>query len=111
MGRRGAPAISLTGRFVGALAFLALVGTSLTYLLWSVELQRGTSLVTPSAWTMLTPVFGVAIGWLILDIDPASALLLRGEAAQGRSMPRPTPRWQVRASNSLRPVDRWPWRR
>jgi drug/metabolite transporter (DMT)-like permease len=62
----GAPVISWTPRFLAALSFLALVGTTATYLIWFAELQRA-QLVTLSAWTMLTPIFGVAAGWLLLD--------------------------------------------
>ncbi len=61
----GVPAVSWTPTFVAALGFLALIGTALTYLIWFTELQRA-PLVTLSAWTMLTPVFGVAFGWLLL---------------------------------------------
>lgn len=61
----GGPAIGLTAMFIAALAFLALIGTALTYLLWFAELQRA-PLVALSAWTMLTPVFGVAFAWLVL---------------------------------------------
>jgi probable blue pigment (indigoidine) exporter len=62
----GAPTVSWTPRFLAALGFLALVGTALTYLLWFAELQRA-PLVTLSAWTMLTPLFGIAFGWLLLS--------------------------------------------
>jgi drug/metabolite transporter (DMT)-like permease len=61
----GAPNISWTPRFTLALLFLALIGTAVTYLIWFSELQRA-PLVSLSAWTMLTPVFGVALGWLLL---------------------------------------------
>ncbi len=50
----GVPVVSWTPRFVAALGFLALVGTAVTYLIWFIELHRA-SLVTLSAWTMLTP--------------------------------------------------------
>ena len=62
----GTPAaVSWSPGFLAALAFLALIGTALTYLLWFAELRRA-PLVTLSAWTMLTPVFGVTFGWLLL---------------------------------------------
>ena len=61
----GPPAISWTPGFAAALGFLALVGTAGTYLIWFAELRRA-PLVTLSAWTMLTPVFGIASGWLLL---------------------------------------------
>ena len=62
----GGPAISLTPMFVAALSFLALIGTALTYLVWFAEL-RVAQLVAMSAWTMLTPVVGVVLSWLLLD--------------------------------------------
>jgi probable blue pigment (indigoidine) exporter len=61
----GAPGVSWTPRFLAALLFLALIGTALTYLIWFTELQRS-PLVSLSAWTMLTPVFGITLGWLLL---------------------------------------------
>ena len=61
----GAPAVSWTGRFVGALTFLTLIGTVAPYLLWFVEVQRA-PLLSVSAWTMLTPVIGVAAGAVVL---------------------------------------------
>ncbi len=61
----GAPAVAWTPHFVVVLGFLALVGTALTYLIWFAELQRA-SLVSLSAWTMLTPIFGVSLGWVLL---------------------------------------------
>lgn len=62
----GSPAISPAPMFLAALAFLALIGTALTYLLWFTEL-RVAQLVAMSAWTMLTPVFGVGLSWFLLD--------------------------------------------
>jgi probable blue pigment (indigoidine) exporter len=62
----GAPVVTWTAEFAAALLFLALVGSAATYLIWFSELRRA-SLVTLSAWTLLTPVFGVAFGWLLLD--------------------------------------------
>lgn len=61
----GVPVLSWTPSFVAALLFLALIGTALTYLIWFNELLRA-PLVMLSAWTMLTPVFGIAFGWLLL---------------------------------------------
>lgn len=61
----GSPAISWSPGFTMALLFLALIGTALTYLIWFAEVQRS-SLVSLSAWTMLTPVFGVGFGWVLL---------------------------------------------
>ena len=61
----GPPVVVWTPRFTGALLFLALIGSAATYLIWFSELRHA-SLVTMSAWTLLTPVFGVAFGWLLL---------------------------------------------
>jgi probable blue pigment (indigoidine) exporter len=57
----GAPHLRWTPQFIAALAFLSLIGTAATYLIWFSELQHS-PLVTLSAWTLLTPVFGVAFG-------------------------------------------------
>jgi probable blue pigment (indigoidine) exporter len=61
----GTPVITWTPRFITALLFLALIGTALTYLIWFTELRRA-PLVALSAWTMLTPVFGITLGWVLL---------------------------------------------
>lgn len=61
----GAPVVAWTGRFVGSLAFLTVIGTVVPYLLWFVEVQRA-EMVSVTAWTMLTPVFGVAAGMIVL---------------------------------------------
>lgn len=57
--------VSWTPHFVAALLFLALIGTAVTYLIWFTELQHA-PLGSLSAWTMLTPVFGITLGWLVL---------------------------------------------
>ncbi|MEE6140694.1 DMT family transporter [Mycobacterium sp. 050128] len=62
----GVPAVSWTPHFVAALLFLALASTALPYMIWFSELQRA-PLVTLSAWTILTPVFGVAFSWVLLN--------------------------------------------
>jgi probable blue pigment (indigoidine) exporter len=54
-----------TRRFLAALVFLALAGSAATHLIWFSELRHA-SLVTLSDRTLLTPVFGVAFGWLLL---------------------------------------------
>ena len=61
----GAPGIAWSLEFLGALAFLSLIGTAATYLLWFAEVQRA-PLTAVTAWTMLTPVIGVAFGWILL---------------------------------------------
>jgi len=60
----GAPHVRWTIKFTAALALLSLIGTAATYLVWFSELRRA-PLVTLTTWTMLTPVFGVAFGWLL----------------------------------------------
>jgi probable blue pigment (indigoidine) exporter len=67
----GAPDIHWRPQFIASLAFLALIGTAATYLIWFSELQHA-PLVSLSAWTLLTPVFGIAFGWLVLG-DQMSA--------------------------------------
>ncbi len=61
----GVPAISWTSRFVAAMLFLALINSAASNLLWFIELQRS-PLLTLITWTLLAPVFGVALGWLLL---------------------------------------------
>ena len=66
----GAPAIAWTPRFLASLAFLALVGTAWAFLAWFREVQR-CPLGLLSAWTFLTPVFGIAAGFLLLGERPS----------------------------------------
>lgn len=66
----GAPAIAWTPRFLVSLAFLALVGTAWAFLAWFREVQR-CPLGLLSAWTFLTPVFGIAAGFLLLGERPS----------------------------------------
>ena len=61
----GAPRIAWSLGFLGALAFLSLIGTAATYLLWFAEVQRA-PLTAVTGWTMLTPVIGAAFGWILL---------------------------------------------
>jgi probable blue pigment (indigoidine) exporter len=61
----GAPQITWGLGFLAALAFLSLIGTAATYLLWFTEVQRA-ELTEVAAWTMLTPVIGAAFGWILL---------------------------------------------
>lgn len=61
----GWPDVAWTPRFIAALAFLALIGSAATTLIWFSELKHA-PLVTVSAWTLLTPVFGITFGWLLL---------------------------------------------
>ncbi len=59
-------AITWSLRFVLVLAVLAIAATALPYLLWFTELQRAT-LTSVTAWTLLVPVVGVALGVVVLD--------------------------------------------
>lgn len=66
----GTPGIAWTPRFLASLVFLALVGTAWAFLVWFREAQR-CSLGLLSAWTFLTPVFGIASGFLLLGERPS----------------------------------------
>lgn len=57
----GPPHLTWSARLLLAVGFLALAGTAAPYVLWFVEIQRA-PLLAVSAWTMLTPVFGVLLG-------------------------------------------------
>ena len=65
----GAPDITWTPRFVLVLAVLALAGTAWTFLVWFQEAQR-CELGVLTAWTFLTPVFGIGFGVLLLGERP-----------------------------------------
>lgn len=65
----GTPRIDWTPRFVGSLAFLALVGTALAFLAWFAESQR-CALGPLAAWTFLTPVFGIAFSLVLAGERP-----------------------------------------
>ncbi len=67
----GMPRIAWTPRFVLALAFLALVGTALTFWAWFTETLR-CPLGQLAAWTFLTPVFGIAFGVVLAGERPAT---------------------------------------
>lgn len=66
----GAPVIAWTPRFVASLAFLSLVGTALTTVFWFIEARRS-RLDLLSAWTFLTPVFGIVLAAVLLGERPA----------------------------------------
>ena len=66
----GAPVIAWTPRFVASLAFLALVGTAATTVVWFIEAGRS-RLDILSAWTFLTPVFGIVLSAAVLGEVPA----------------------------------------
>lgn len=66
----GLPQIDWTVRFVLTLSFLALIGTALAFWAWFTETLR-CSLGQLTAWTFLTPVFGVAFGMLLANDYPS----------------------------------------
>lgn len=66
----GFPQIDWTVRFMLALAFLALIGTALAFWAWFTETLR-CPLGQLTAWTFLTPVFGVAFGMLLANEYPS----------------------------------------
>ena len=65
----GAPVIAWTPRFVAVLAFLSLVGTAAAFVVWFTEVHRA-RLDQLSAWTFLTPVFGIILAALLLGERP-----------------------------------------
>ena len=65
----GAPGIAWTPRFVAALGLLSLVGTAAAFVIWFTEVQRA-RLDLLSAWTFLTPVFGIILAALVLGEKP-----------------------------------------
>lgn len=65
----GAPVIAWTPRFLLSLAFLALVGTAATTVVWFAEARRS-RLDTLTTWTFLTPVLGIALAALVLGERP-----------------------------------------
>ncbi|WP_240619380.1 DMT family transporter [Blastococcus sp. TF02-8] len=66
----GSPQITWTPRFVAVLGLLSLAGTAWTFLVWFREAQRY-RLSLLSAWTFLTPVFGIGFGVLLLGERPS----------------------------------------
>lgn len=65
----GVPVIAWTPRFIISLLFLAMVGTAGTTVAWFVEARRS-RLDTLTAWTFLTPVFGIMLGVVVLGERP-----------------------------------------
>ena len=65
----GFPRIDWTPRFVLALGFLALVGTAWAFWAWFIESLRS-PLGPLTAWTFLTPVFGVAFAFVLTAERP-----------------------------------------
>ncbi len=68
-GVEGLPRIDWTLRFALSLAFLALVGSALAFWAWFTEIQR-CALGPLTAWTFLSPVFGVAFAFLLTNERP-----------------------------------------
>ena len=66
----GSPRVSWTPRFIAVLAFLALLGTAWTFVMWFREARR-CPLGVLTAWTFLTPAFGVGFGALLLGERPS----------------------------------------
>lgn len=67
----GSPLHGVTIRFVAGVLVLALPGTALPYVLWFAELRRA-SITAVTAWTLLVPVVGVALGVVVLK-EPLTA--------------------------------------
>ena len=65
----GSPSIDWTPRFIASVLFLALVGTAAAFWAWFTETMRR-PLGMLSAWTFLTPVFGIAFGLLLAGERP-----------------------------------------
>jgi len=66
----GPPVIAWTPRFVAVLAFLSLVGSAAAFVAWFTEAQHS-RLDVLSAWTFLTPVFGIVLGAVVLAEQPS----------------------------------------
>ena len=67
----GALAIAWTPRFIGSLSFLAVVGTAATTVAWFTEARRS-RMDDLTAWTFLTPVFGILLSLVLLGERPRS---------------------------------------
>lgn len=61
--------IAWTPRFVVLLGYLGVVATAGATMAWFIEVQRA-SLASVTAWMLLVPVVGVALGVLVLDERP-----------------------------------------
>ncbi len=71
----GAPRFTWTPQFGLVVAFLALVGTALTFWAWFTETQR-CRLGELTAWTFLTPLFGLAFGVILAGERPSTTTAL-----------------------------------
>lgn len=71
----GSPVIAWTPRFLGSLTFLALLGTAATTVAWFAEARRS-RMDELTAWTFLTPVFGIVLSFALLGERPRGWTLL-----------------------------------
>ena len=68
-GVEGSPDITWTPRFIAVLAFLAIVGTAASFLIWFEETLR-CPLGMLAAWTFLVPVVGTGLAAILLHEVP-----------------------------------------
>lgn len=108
----GVPVIAWTPRFFAVLAFLSLVGSAAAFVAWFTETLR-TRLDVLSAWTFLTPVFGVALSAVVLGERPsgwtaaglAAVLLAMGAVLRpGPRVERPD-QWRLSQRRALDSLD------
>jgi len=95
----GAPVITWTPRFVAVLAFLSLAGSAAAFVAWFTETLHS-RLDVLSAWTFLTPVFGIVLAAVLLGERPSgwtAAGLVAVLLALGVVL-RPSPRTDARSS-------------
>jgi len=93
----GAPVIAWTPRFIAVLAFLSLVGSAAAFVAWFTETLHS-RLDVLSAWTFLTPVFGIVLAAVVLGERPSGWTVV-GLAAVLAAMGvvlRPSPRLDAR---------------
>ncbi|HZJ39876.1 MAG TPA: DMT family transporter [Demequina sp.] len=102
----GPPVIAWTPRFVAVLAFLAIVGTAVTTVLWFIEARRS-RLDVLTAWTFLTPVLGIVLAAVVFGEQPTGwtavglvtvlvAMWLVVRPARERNPERRVPFWRAR---------------
>ncbi|MHB8273195.1 MAG: DMT family transporter [Dermatophilaceae bacterium] len=95
----GAPVIAWTPRFVAVLVFLSVAGSAAAFVAWFTETLHS-RLDVLSAWTFLTPVFGIVLAAVMLGERPSgwtAAGLTAVLAAMGVVL-RPGPRRDTRSS-------------
>lgn len=74
----GPPGVQLSARSAAAVLLLGVAATAVPYVLWFTELRRA-SITAVTAWTLLVPVVGVALGVVLLGERP-SVLEIIGDA-------------------------------